>query len=219
MSILGIVTNSYKFSDFWLFYVDEESIRGELLRTSAIQVCCDQWPPSKFESLLKNGWPIRKKFSVFSSIATVMNRMLDTYFSHLEGNDHIYVKTPYDAKEQVKNRQLWLLRHTIRKVKFLSENSILTKPQHFHEFFTPNFFWQFFSWNQSCQQLKSPKPQHFHEFFTPKKLTIFSKKPKLNFWIKNEDFEQLQNTKKNRESLFTLFWRFFLQNYNFPKIY
>ena len=30
------------------------------------------------------------------------------------------------------------------------------------------FFWQFFSSNQSCQQLKSPKPQHIHEFFTPK---------------------------------------------------
>ena len=41
--------------------------------------------------------------------------------------------------------------------------------QLFHE-----FFWQFFSWNQSCQQLKSPKPQHFHEFFPPKKSTIFS---------------------------------------------
>ena len=39
---------------------------------------------------------------------------------------------------------------------------------------SPNFFWQFFSWNQSCQQLKSPKPQHFHEFFTPKKSIIFS---------------------------------------------
>ena len=51
--------------------------------------------------------------------------------------------------------------HTIRKVKFLSKNSILTS-------FSPKFFWQFFSWNQSCQQLKCPKPQHFHEFFTPK---------------------------------------------------
>ena len=30
--------------------------------------------------------------------------------------------------------------HTIRKVKFLSKNSILTKTQHFHEFFTKNFF-------------------------------------------------------------------------------
>ena len=31
-------------------------------------------------------------------------------------------------------------KHTIRKVKFLSKNSILTKPQHFHEFFTQYFF-------------------------------------------------------------------------------
>ena len=30
--------------------------------------------------------------------------------------------------------------HTIRKVNFLSKNSILTKPQHFHEFFTQFFF-------------------------------------------------------------------------------
>ena len=48
--------------------------------------------------------------------------------------------------------------HTILKVKFLSKNSILTKPQHFHEFFTQIFLWQFFSWYQSCLQLKSPKP-------------------------------------------------------------
>ena len=38
--------------------------------------------------------------------------------------------------------------HTIRKVKFLSKNSILTKPQHFHEFFT-HFFLTIFSGNQS----------------------------------------------------------------------
>ena len=35
---------------------------------------------------------------------------------------------------------LWGAAHTIRKVKFLSKNSILTKPQHFHEFFTQIFF-------------------------------------------------------------------------------
>ena len=33
--------------------------------------------------------------------------------------------------------------HTIRKVKFLSKNSILTKPQHFHKFFTQIFFGNF----------------------------------------------------------------------------
>ena len=64
--------------------------------------------------------------------------------------------------------------HTILKVKFVFKNLILTKSQHFHEFFIQKFFGQFFSWNESCQQLKSPKPQHFHEFFTPKKSTIFT---------------------------------------------
>ena len=44
--------------------------------------------------------------------------------------------------------------------------------QHFHEFFTQNFFWQIFSWNQSCRQLKSQKPQHFHEF-SPKTIRQF----------------------------------------------
>ena len=62
---------------------------------------------------------------------------------------------------------------TIRKFKFLSKNSISTKPQHFTSF-SPQFFWQFFSLNQSYQQPKSPKPQHFHEFFSQKKINIFS---------------------------------------------
>ena len=36
----------------------------------------------------------------------------------------------------IKSVQVKSFQHTIRKVKFLSKNSILTKPQHFHEFFT-----------------------------------------------------------------------------------
>ena len=52
--------------------------------------------------------------------------------------------------------------HTIRKVKFLSKYSILTKPRPtFSRVFHTNFF-----------------------------LTIFLVKSKLNFWTKNEDFEQ-----------------------------
>ena len=58
--------------------------------------------------------------------------------------------------------------HTIRKVKFLSKNSILTKTQHFHEFFTN------FSRQIKVVNSKQSKPQHFHEFFTKKKSTIFS---------------------------------------------
>ena len=70
----------------------------------------------------------------------------------------------------------------------MSKNSILTKPQHFHEFFTQDFFDNFSRENQSCQQLKSPKPQHFHEFFTQKdqqfsreiKSWIFGQKIKIS---------------------------------------
>ena len=41
------------------------------------------------------------------------------------------------------------------------------------------FFWQFFSWNQSCQQLKSANPQHFHEFFTQNVFDNFSREIKV----------------------------------------
>ena len=84
-----------------------------------------------------------------------------------------------------------ILATIFEKSNFCQKNSILTKLYNFlgksklsitkkcksptfSRVFHLKFFWQFFSWNQSCQQLKSPKPQHFHEFFTPKKLTIFS---------------------------------------------
>ena len=40
-------------------------------------------------------------------------------------------------KEHIINSMF--VRHTILKVKFLSKNSILTKPQHFHELFTQFF--------------------------------------------------------------------------------
>ena len=82
------------------------------------------------------------------------------------------------------------------KSNFLSKNSILTKPPTFWRVFHPNFFWQFFTWNQSCQQLKSPKLQHFHEFFTPKKSTILSGNQSWIFGQKNEDFEQCAPQKK-----------------------
>ena len=59
----------------------------------------------------------------------------------------------------------------------------------FSRVFHPKFFWQFFSWNQSCQQLKSPKPQHFHEFFTQKKKNRqFSREIKVEFLDKTWRF-------------------------------
>ena len=101
------------------------------------------------------------------------------------------------------------------KIKFLSKNSILTKlcnflgksklsttkkckSPTFSRVFHPNFFWQFFSWNQSCQQLKSPKPQHFHEFspktirqfFSGNQSWIFGQKMKISNSV---DFENDKN--------------------------
>ena len=69
-----------------------------------------------------------------------------------------------------------------------SKSQFFVKKFNFYK--TPSFSPQFFSWNQSYQQLKSPKPQHFHEFFNQKKIDNFLGKSKLNFWTKNEDFEQ-----------------------------
>ena len=59
--------------------------------------------------------------------------------------------------------------HTIRKVKFLSKNSILTKPQHFHEFFTQIFFVK-----SKLSTAKKSKTTTFSRVFHPKKSTIFS---------------------------------------------
>ena len=72
------------------------------------------------------------------------------------------------------------------KSQFIVQKFNLDKTPTFPQVFSQFFFWQFFSRNQSCQQLKSPKPQHFHEFFTQNKRTTFLGKSKLNFWIKRK---------------------------------
>ena len=68
---------------------------------------------------------------------------------------------------------LKFLKHTIRKVKFLSKNSILTKPQHFHEFFT-QFFLTIFLVKSKLSTAKNSKTRTFSRVFHPKKSTIFS---------------------------------------------
>ena len=66
------------------------------------------------------------------------------------------------------------IRITPQSVRKWPKNVSFDKTPTFSRVFHPKFFWQFFSWNQSCQQLKCLKPQHFHEFFTKEKSTIFS---------------------------------------------
>ena len=67
----------------------------------------------------------------------------------------------------------------------------------FSRVFHPNCFWQFFSWNQSCQQLKSPKPQHFHEFFTQKNRQ-FSQEIKVEFLDKKWRFRTVCSSRFTR---------------------
>ena len=59
----------------------------------------------------------------------------------------------------------------------------------FSQNFSLKLFWQFSSWNQSCQELKKSKTTTFSRVFHPKKIDNFLGKSKLNFWTKNEDFE------------------------------
>ena len=79
--------------------------------------------------------------------------------------------------------------HTIRKVKILSKNSILTKLQHFHEFFTQILFDNFLV-KSKLSTAKKSKTTTFSRVFHPRKIDNFLGKSKLNFWTTNEDFEQ-----------------------------
>ena len=78
--------------------------------------------------------------------------------------------------------------HTIRKVKFLSKNSILTKPHHFTSF-SPKFFLTIFLVKSKLSTAKKSKTTTFSRVFHPKKIDFLGKS-KLNFWTKNEDFKQ-----------------------------
>ena len=74
--------------------------------------------------------------------------------------------------------------YTIWKVKFWSKNSILTKPQHFHEFFT-QIFLPMFLVKSKLSTAKKSKTTTFSRVFHPKKIDNFLGKSILNFWTKN----------------------------------
>ena len=73
--------------------------------------------------------------------------------------------------------------HTILKVKFLSKNSIFKS-------FSPKFFLAIFLVKSKLSTAKKSKITTFSRIFLPKKIDNFHGKSKLNFWTKNEDFEQ-----------------------------
>ena len=77
-----------------------------------------------------------------------------------------------------------LLPHTIQIVKFLSKNSILTKPLLFYEFYTQFFFLTIFLVKSKLSTAKKSKTATFSRVFHLKKIKIeFLDK-------KNEAFEQ-----------------------------
>ena len=73
--------------------------------------------------------------------------------------------------------------------KFLSKNSFWQNSNVFTSF-SLNFFLTIFPVKSKLSTAKKSKITTFHEFFTQKKSTLFLTKSKLNFWTKNEDFEQ-----------------------------
>ena len=75
------------------------------------------------------------------NLETDPNMMLTAYLRENMGNNNPDINFP--EKPCLTDRGKNNPKHTVRKVKFLSKNSILTNPQHFHEFFTQNFFHNF----------------------------------------------------------------------------
>ena len=64
------------------------------------------------------------------------------------------------------------------------------------------------SGNQSCQQLKSANPQHFHEFFTQNFFTIFLVKSKLSTAKKSKAATFSRVFTQNNLTIFLGKWRF-----------
>ena len=81
----------------------------------------------------------------------------------------------------------------------------MTKPQHFHGFFI-KIVLPIFLVKLTLSTAKKPKTTTFSRVFHPKKFGNFLGKSKLNFWTKNEDFEQCDRVLKLKLSiLFSLF--------------
>ena len=85
--------------------------------------------------LTKKIWKRRQRFIFLA------RHIRDECFSQITKNRPFFYQVKFKPKVD-QNFQFLLSPkiHTIRKVKFLSKNSILTTPQLFQEFFTPNFF-------------------------------------------------------------------------------
>ena len=75
-------------------------------------------------------------------------------------------------KSSIYNARVRQIGHTILKVKFLSKNSILTKPEHFHEFFI-QIFLTIFLMKSKLSTAKKSKTTTFSRVSHPKKIDNF----------------------------------------------
>ena len=113
----------------------------------------------------------------------------DAYHLHDQIRKHAWKSWKLLPASTRKLDFLALMIHTIRKVKFFIQNSILTNAQHFHEFFI-HFFLTIFLVKSKLSTAKKSKTTTFSRVFHPKQFDNFLGKSKLNFCTKNEDFEQ-----------------------------
>ena len=96
------------------------------------------------------------------------------------------------------------------KSQFFVQKFNFDKTQTFPRVFHPIFFWQFFSWNPKLSTAKKSKTTTFSRVFYPKKIDNFLGKLKLNFWTKNEDFEQCVLLDSISEKIHLFWWQFCL---------
>ena len=107
-------------------------------RASAYYVLPNIWlyPPNEMYYFGMRQDLRKKKAEMLLTIELTSAKFLNKNFT---GHKQVLVKN-LKSKTYFKCIYFFWKQHTIRKVKFLSKNSILTKPQHFYGFFIPNFF-------------------------------------------------------------------------------
>ena len=130
---LLVYQNRIEFDDFisWIVSLSKQHMLKKLLSKRQIP------------------YHIRNEFSAFHFLNILLCHNNPTYVEAYQHDDNNNAHSI--IQNCSKNRSkfliwLWVEKkwlHTIRKVKFLSKNSILTKSQHFHEFFTQIFFENF----------------------------------------------------------------------------
>ena len=106
------------------------------------------------------------------------------------------------------------------KSQILSKNSILIKSTTFSRVFHPKIFFTIFLVKSKLSTAKKSKTTTFSRVIHPKKIDNILGKLQLNFWTKNEDFEQYAKTdtqtlhsQKAQSYLFPQFFNFFMKSF------